>query len=206
MRKVFAFLLLSASLAFAQGTHTATISGCVDTTPNVQYNLYQGTTSGGESSTPVNATPSAACNFNVTGLLGATKYFWYTKAVCSTCSPTLSNPSNEVSGTTQPDSQPAAPTGLAITGTITKNVPLHWNAPAPQGGWIPIAYEIVRGSSPTLPGPTIIAELPASTTNYSDPGCAKTCYYAAKAYSIEGLTGGFHLSGMSNIVEAVIPK
>jgi len=207
MRKILAFLLLSASLAFTQGTHTATISGCTDTTPNVQYNLYQGTTKGGESSTPVNATPSATCSFSVTGLMGLTTYFWYTKAVCSTCSPSLSlsGPSNEVTGTTLSDPQPTAPTGLS-TGTITKNnVPLQWNAPAVQAGWTPIAFEIVRGTSPTLPGPAIIAELPISQTSFVDKGCLKTCYYAARAYSIEGLTGGYHLSAMSNIVKAVIP-
>src|ERR1700677_2918800 len=111
MKTIFAVLFLSA-LALAQGTHTAQVSGCVDTTSGVTFNLYQGTTSGGESSTPVNATPSASCNFNVTGLLGLTKYFWYVKAFCATCSPTLSAASNEVSGTTLADSQPAAPTGL----------------------------------------------------------------------------------------------
>src|SRR5208337_3912950 len=181
MRKILAFLLLSASLAFTQGTHTATISGCTDTTP------------------------SATCSFSVTGLMGLTTYFWYTKAVCSTCSPSLSlsGPSNEVTGTTLSDPQPTAPTGLS-TGTITKNnVPLQWNAPAVQAGWTPIAFEIVRGTSPTLPGPAIIAELPISQTSFVDKGCLKTCYYAAKAYSIEGLTGGYHLSAMSNIVKAV---
>lgn len=205
VRNLLAFLLLSASIAFAQGTHTATISGCVDTTPNVTFNLYQGTASGGESSAPVNATPSATCNFSVTGLLGLTKYYWYVKAVCSTCNPSLSAPSNEVSGTTLADAAPAAPTGLGATNISKNSVPLHWNAPPVQNGWTPVAYEVVRGINPTLPAPSTIAELPITITSYTDGGCAKTCYYAVKSYAIQGTDNGFHLSRMSNIVEAIMP-
>jgi hypothetical protein len=172
----------------------------------VTYNLYQGTSSGGEAATPVNATPSATCSFSVTGLLGLTKYYWYVKAVCATCSPTLSAASNEVSGTTLADAAPAAPTGLG-TGTITQNsVPLHWSAPPPQAGYTPVAFELVRGANPTLPAPTTIAELPAAITSYNDSGCVKQCYYAVKSYAIQGIDNGFHLSAMSNVVEAVMPS
>jgi hypothetical protein len=205
MKTILAVLFLS-TLALAQGTHTATISGCTDTTPNVSYNLYQGTTSGGESSTPVNASPSATCSFSVTGLLGLTKYYWYTKAFCATCNPNLSAASNEVSGTTLADSGPAAPTGLGV-GTISKNgIPLFWTAPQTQGGFTPVAYEIVRGVMPTLPAPQMIAIVPSSTmTSYTDTGCTGKCYYAVRAYVIDG-TSKFSTTANSNIVQATMPQ
>src|SRR5580692_1766072 len=108
------------------------------------------------------------------------------KAYLSTATPPgLSGPSNEVSGTTPADAAPAAPTGLSV-GTISENkIPLQWNAPQKQPGYDVVAYQIMRGTQPTLPSPALIGIVPEWTLAYTDTGCNKTCYYEVKSYTIE---------------------
>lgn len=95
---------------------------------------------------------------------------------------------------------PAAPTGLTA-GTITaSNVPLNWKAPIKQTNYTTVAYEIDRGTSPTLPGPTLIGIVPGTSFSDKKP-CAKTCYYEVKAYDINNFMGtAFVISSPSNIV------
>lgn len=96
---------------------------------------------------------------------------------------------------------PNPPTGLAV-GTITsKNVPLIWQAPLAQSQYDVIAYELFRGTNPTLPSPALIGLMPNGVTSFNDSGCGGKCYYEVKAYDISGLK--FVASAPSNIVEAV---
>jgi hypothetical protein len=187
--------------AKATGPHTAALSCTPSTTASVTgYYFYQGTTSGGESSTALNPTPVASCAYTVTGLTGMTIYYWTAKAYSPTSTaPGLSIASNEASATTPADSAPLPPTGLSV-GTISQNkVPLKWRAPAQQNGYIPVAYELFRGT--TVNPTTLIAILPESTLTYVDTGCKKfPCYYGTKSYDIYNMK--FELSTISNIVEA----
>lgn len=196
--------IMRATVNAGAGTHSVTLQGCVDTTPGVSFNFYRGTvpTSGGvyfESTTPLNATPLAACSFVDTTVLGNTTYYYVAKAYLATAAPPgLSSPSNEVAAVVPPDPTPNAPTGLSL-GTVAQNkVPLQWNAPANQGGYVVVAYEVLRGSKPTLPAPAIIAIVPNSTLAWTDGSCSK-CYYAVRSMTIK-TAESFVLSPMSNIV------
>lgn len=188
---------LSASVK--AGTHSVTLQGCVDGTPNVSFNFYRGSSPGGESSVALNPTPLATCNFVDTTVVGNTTYYYVAKAYLATATPPgLSGPSNEVTAVVPPDPAPNAPTGLSL-GTVSKtNVPLFWHAPGAQNGYAVIAYEVLRGSKPTLPAPAIVAILPSSVTAWNDGGCSK-CYYEVRSMTIKSALSVV-LSGPSNIV------
>lgn len=57
------------------------------------YNVYQGTSSGGESTTPVNGSPISGLSYVVTGLTNLTEYYFKVKAINTWGA---SSPSNEV--------------------------------------------------------------------------------------------------------------
>lgn len=181
------------------GTHTVTLQGCVDTTPNVGFYFYRGTAAGQESATALNATPAATCTFVDVTVIGNTTYYYTAKAYLSTAAaPGLSTASNEVVAVVPPDPAPAAPTGLSL-GTVAENsVPLKWNAPASQEGYVVVAYEVLRGAKATLPSPAIVAIVPSSMLAWSDGSCSG-CYYAVRSMTIKS-ADSFVLSARSNIV------
>jgi fibronectin type 3 domain-containing protein len=87
------------------------------------YNIYQGTSPGGEGSTPVMSGVTGT-SFNVTSLSNGTQYYFIVKAVNGSG---ISDPSNEASAL--PLAPPTAPYGLAASpgnGQAT----LCWNRPA----------------------------------------------------------------------------
>jgi fibronectin type 3 domain-containing protein len=49
----------------------------------VGYNVYRGTTSGGESSTPLNSTPSSGANFTDESVAAGSTYYYVVTAVGS---------------------------------------------------------------------------------------------------------------------------
>jgi hypothetical protein len=86
------------------GQFTWTASADAAGNPTLAYNLYQGTTAGGESATPVNATPfgagcSGATCTTIIGISAPGTYFWTLKA---TLNGAVSPPSNEVTGSVAP--------------------------------------------------------------------------------------------------------
>jgi hypothetical protein len=98
------------------------LSWTASTTTGAQYNILRGTTAGGESATPINATPLAAgtTSYNDTTVIGGTTYFYAAVALCVSgggCPAGVigtSARSNEVS-VTEPTSLPQPPANL--TGT-----------------------------------------------------------------------------------------
>lgn len=184
--------------ATASGGHSVTLQGCASTTPGVSFNFYRGSAPGLETSVALNASPSAACNFVDTTVVGNTTYYYVAKAYLATASPSLSGPSNEIMAAVPPDAQPNAPTGLTLGTVARNNAPLLWGPPASQNGYVVVAYEVLRGNRPTLPSPAIIAIVPSSTTAWTDGSCSK-CYYAVRSMTIK-TAKSFTLSPMSNIV------
>jgi hypothetical protein len=87
--------------------HCVLLSWTASTTPGTQVNIFRGATSGGESTTPVNAAPvpSGTTSYNDGTPIGLTTYFYRAQAVCVAGStpacPAGSNPtsaySNEIS-------------------------------------------------------------------------------------------------------------
>ena len=77
------------------------------------YEVFEGTSPGGESATPLNDSPLTATSYPVTGLTAGTTYYFLVRAVYQACSGRgdCSAPSPEASATTWP----AAPAGWPLS-------------------------------------------------------------------------------------------
>ena len=87
------------------GTHDVILSWTASTTPGVGYNVYRGTASGGESTTPLNSSPVAegcasttTCTYTDATVVAGTTYYYTVTAVASN-DVTQSANSNQVSAT-----------------------------------------------------------------------------------------------------------
>lgn len=88
-------LVLWSTYCIAQA-HSVSLT-CTDSGSGITgYNFYRGVTSGGESPTPLNSTPSTSCSYVDTNVVGSSTYYYMAEAYCPTCGITLSYPSNEV--------------------------------------------------------------------------------------------------------------
>ncbi len=106
------------------------------------YNVYRGTTAGGEALAPV-ASGVTGTGFTDTGLSNGTTYFYKVAAV-NAVGP--SPQSNEASATTQVVvTVPTPPTGLVASGGVG-SVVLTWSAPASNGGSAVTGYNVYRGT------------------------------------------------------------
>lgn len=74
------------------GLHSVVLSWDQSSTSGVTYNVYRGTSSGGEGTTPINLSPVTLLTFTDTNVTPGTDYFYYVEAVDSGGS---SSPSNE---------------------------------------------------------------------------------------------------------------
>jgi fibronectin type 3 domain-containing protein len=125
MRKLrwllFAFALLYAvHPTIAQGGHSLTLGwtsapdpSCVAPSCTLSYNVYRGTSAGGESATPLNASPITTTTYTDSTVALGNTYFYVVKEVATGSIVALSPASNEVSVTFP--GAPGAPTGLQIT-------------------------------------------------------------------------------------------
>ena len=81
------------------GTHDVILAWTASATPGVLgYNLYRGTTSGGESSAPLNSTPMEGATYTDENVTAGAKYYYVVTAVASN-GVTLSEDSNEAAAT-----------------------------------------------------------------------------------------------------------
>ncbi|HXW14776.1 MAG TPA: fibronectin type III domain-containing protein, partial [Terriglobia bacterium] len=81
------------------GTHDVMLSWTASTTPGVMgYNVYRGTTSGGESSTPLNSTPISTSTYTDESVTAGTTYYYYVTAIAANGT-TQSADSNETDAT-----------------------------------------------------------------------------------------------------------
>jgi fibronectin type 3 domain-containing protein len=120
------------------------------------YNVYQGTSPGGESDTPVNGgSPVTSTSYPVTGLTNGSTYYFTVKAV-NAQGPGAA--SGEVPAV--PLTVPEAPTGLTATPDDAR-VTLAWNPPASDGGSQVSRYRVYYATSDDFTGAT---EAPAVIT------------------------------------------
>ena len=122
MKKLLAVLaLIVASAGMAQAQHSATLTWGASTpgtcagTPTLAYNVFRGTTAGGEGTTPLNATPLTVLTFSDTTVVMGTTYFYKVQGV-ETCGTFVltSAMSNEVSAVF-----PGNPTAPVLQAPVT---------------------------------------------------------------------------------------
>jgi Fibronectin type III domain len=150
------------------------------------YNVYRGTTSGGESATAI-ATGIASPSYSDTGLTNGTAYFYKVAAVNSAGTGVQSS---EASATPEP-AAPAAPTGLTATAG-NASVSLAWTASSGAA-----SYNVYRGTTSGGESPTAIATGIASAS-YSDTGLTNGTKYYYKVAAVNGAG----TSGLSSEVTA----
>ncbi|MGO8673184.1 MAG: choice-of-anchor tandem repeat GloVer-containing protein, partial [Capsulimonadaceae bacterium] len=148
------------------------------------YNVYRGTASGGEGSTPI-GTPTGS-TYTDTGLTNGTEYFYTVRAVNASGT---SVPSNEASATPNPP-VPAAPAGLTATAGNAL-VALSWTASTGA-----TSYNVYRGTATGAEGSTPIGT--ATTTSYTDIALTNGDKYFYKVSAVN--TAG--TSGLSNEASA----
>jgi len=119
------------------------------------YNVYQGSSPGGESSSPVNSSPITSTSYPVTGLTNGSTYYFTVKAV-NAQGPGAA--SGEVMAV--PLTVPDAPTGLTAAPGSAK-VTLAWNPPASDGGSKVSGYRVYYATSADFQG---AAQVPAVLT------------------------------------------
>ncbi len=133
------------------------------------YNVYEGTSSGGESSTPINGSvPVSGNTLTVSAPNGTTEYF-VVKAVNSVGSSAASNEVHATAGVTVVSAAPSAPQN--VTGTIVgpTAVKLTWSAPASSGSSKVVNYEVFENGGTasvahTSGTSTIVTGLTTSTS------------------------------------------
>lgn len=125
MKKVILAILVLTVAAFAQEkpkagliakatAHTVTLNWTASVTPGVTgYNIYRGTTAGGEGAQSINTSIiTGATTFIDTTVVSGTTYFYTAKSYCTSCTPNnFSAPSNEIQ-VLVPGDAPAPPTNL----------------------------------------------------------------------------------------------
>jgi fibronectin type 3 domain-containing protein len=151
--------------------------------PITGYNVYRGTSAGGEGSTPV-ATNVVSSSFTDTGLTNGTTYYYKVAAVNAVGT---SPQSGEASATPQAAvTAPSAPQGLTATGG-NGSVQLSWTAPASNGGANITGYNVYRGTSAGGEGSTPVAA-GVTTTSFTDTTLTNgtTYYYTVAAVNSAG--------------------
>lgn len=143
------------------------------------YNVYEGTSSGGESSTPVNGSvPITGTTTTVSATNGTTEYFTV-KAVNSVGMSAASAEASATAGVTV-SAAPSAPQFASAT-ALNDAVKLSWKAPASSGDSNVVNYEVLQATSTSG---TLSAfspsDLSGSTTAHSTSGTSTT---------VTGLTG-----------------
>jgi RHS repeat-associated protein len=137
------------------------------------YNVYRGTTAGGESTTPI-ATGVTGITYTNTGLTAGTSYYYQVMAVNSVGG---SGASNEANATpTLP-----APTGLLASATNTQIV-LSWSASSGA-----TSYNIYRSITSNGEGSTAYATGITATT-YTDAGTTSGQVYYYKVAAVNSVS------------------
>jgi hypothetical protein len=214
---LLALLILAPQKMKAQATASSVVFTWTVSTPgvncaapaNITYNIYQGTTSGGESTTPINPAPITGLTYTTTNVIPGTTYYWTMIAseLCSTKS-VLGVLSNEVSATIPTGQSPYPPTILAVVpGSVTTSpnaLALSWTcSPSAMQGPVyqgQIYYNVYRNGALINPSPIYCNELLCHYYDASGLVAGSTYTYQATAWTPAGGESGF-----SNTVSQTIP-
>jgi Fibronectin type III domain len=151
------------------------------------YDVYQGTSPGGESATPINSVLVTTTSYAAPGLDSATTYYFEVTAVYqnSDSRDIASLGSNEATATTDqagshtsPPPAAPAPGGLAAQAASSSAVDLTWDAPTAPPGLTLTGYDVYQSTSPGGESTTPINSVPVTTTSYTAPNLdSATTYY-----------------------------
>ena len=141
--------------------------------PLTGFNVYKGTVSGGESTTPVNASPVSkiATSYTVTGLTNGTKYYFKVKAINAVG---LSAALNQASATPTAASRPPGPPIDLAADAASHSAHLTWSAPSSTGGTPITGYNVYEGTVANLESAVPVNGSPLSPN--------------ARSYLVTGLT------------------
>src|SRR5450631_2269063 len=148
------------------------------------YNVYRGTTSGGESATPV-ATNVSTRSFTDAGLTNGTTYYYKVAAVNAVGTSPQSAQAIAMPQLVQA-TVPAAPAGLVALGG-SSSVGLSWSTPVSDGGSAITGYNVFRGTTAGGESATAVATN-VKATSFTDTGLtnATTYYYKVAAVNAVG--------------------
>ena len=172
---------LTAAGAPAGSAVSLTWTASIGSNP-MTYNVYRGTSAGGESTTAL-ASGLTATSFTDTTAVNGTTYYYIVKGV----NPLGTGPaSNEASAKPVAPTIASVPSGLTATPSDT-SINLAWNA---SSGTSPITYNVYRGTSSGAEGSTPVAS-GLTSPSYTDTGLANgtTYYYKVAAVNIAGTSG-----------------
>ena len=148
------------------------------------YDVYQGTSPGGETGTPVRGSPFTATSTTVTGLVNGTTYYFKVAAVNAAGRSPLSAEASAV-----PVTRPDPPAGLTATpGDL--QVTLSWAAPASDGGAPISGYDVYQGTSPGGETGTPVSGSPFTATSTTVTGLANGTTYYFKVAAVNGVGEG----------------
>ena len=164
-------------LSAAAGNSTVSLSW-TGSSGATSYNVYRGTSSGGESGTPI-ATGLTGTSYTDSSVTNGSTYFYKVAAVNAAGT---SGQSNEASATPEPSIPPAPATLLATPGNAT--VTLNWTASSGA-----TSYSVFRGTSSGGEGSTAIGT--STGTSYTDSSVTNgtTYFYTVKAVNTAGTSG-----------------
>jgi fibronectin type 3 domain-containing protein len=148
------------------------------------YDIYRGTSAGGESTTPLNTSPVTSTNYTDTTVTNGTPYYYVVTAINIAGSSTIST---EATATPEAPVIPSAPLNLAATGA-NGSVTLTWSPPSSNGGSTITGYDIYRGTSSGGESATPLNATPVTGTTYTDSAVTNGTpyYYVVTAINIAG--------------------
>jgi predicted phage tail protein len=151
----------------------------------VGYDVYLGTSSGGESAAPVNGSLITATGYTVTGLTNGTTYYFTVDAV--NAAQLHSARSAEASATpVSPATAPGAPSGLTATAGNAQ-VSLSWTAPASDGGAKITGYDVYEGTTASVKTTAPVASSNGTSLTVKNLANGTTYYFKVAAVNAVGV-------------------
>ncbi|GAH79267.1 unnamed protein product, partial [marine sediment metagenome] len=151
-----------------------------------QYNIYRGTTSGGQDYSSTTYTVSAGITtYTDASTTSGTTYYYVVRA--QDAAGNIETNTNEVSATTSGGTGPPAPTNLTATAITDDGIRLTWTASSPETDVS--QYNIYRATTSggqNYSSPTYTVS--AGTTTYTDTSTTDgiTYYYVVRAQDAAG--------------------